>query len=327
MPVEIDGWRPRNSNGKFAGEIDVRTAFAYSVNTVAANLGQDVGFGTVASMARRFGISSPISTYPSMVLGTSDVRLIDMTRAFAAVSDKGNSVEPYGVLRVTTASGEEIYRHERGRSRQLVASYVAAGITDLLQTAVSTGTGRAAQIGRPVAGKTGTTSSNKDGWFVGFSSGVTTGVWMGRDDAKAVSGLQGGRAPAQAFASYMREAVKGRPVEEFDTEVQLPGWMLEPDDEYLYGDPDEYYFIDEEGNLVDPQRRPVDQYGYPLPVEGEEYAGDGSRPQLILPGEEGQAASDDFLDRATGENQPPPPPPPPMPRTIRPSENSRGNSN
>ena len=66
----------------------------------------------------------------------------------------------------------------------------AAGITDLLQTAVSTGTGRAAQIGRPVAGKTGTTSSNKDGWFIGFSSGVTTGVWMGRDDAKAVPGLK-----------------------------------------------------------------------------------------------------------------------------------------
>lgn len=319
VPVEIDGWRPRNSNGKFAGEIDVRTAFAYSVNTVAANLGQDVGFGTVASMARRFGVSSPISTYPSMVLGTSDVRLIEMTRAFAAISEKGMSVEPYGVLRVTTASGEEIYKHERGRSRQLVASYVAAGITDLLQTAVSTGTGRAAQIGRPVAGKTGTTSSNKDGWFVGFSSGVTTGVWMGRDDARAVRGLQGGRAPARAFSAFMREAVKGRPVEEFDTEVQLPGWMLEPDDEYLYGDPDDYYFIDESGNLVDPQRREVDQYGYPLPVEGEQSLRDGGRlPQFMPQDEPGQAASDDFLDRATGEDIPPPPPP--MPRTIRPSQ-------
>ncbi|TWJ09270.1 penicillin-binding protein 1A [Altererythrobacter ishigakiensis] len=319
VPVEIDGWRPRNSNGKFAGEIDVRTAFAYSVNTVAANLGQDVGFGTVASMARRFGVSSPISTYPSMVLGTSDVRLIEMTRAFAAISEKGMSVEPYGVLRVTTASGEEIYKHERGRSRQLVASYVAAGITDLLQTAVSTGTGRAAQIGRPVAGKTGTTSSNKDGWFVGFSSGVTTGVWMGRDDARAVRGLQGGRAPARAFSAFMREAVKGRPVEEFDTEVQLPGWMLEPDDEYLYGDPDDYYFIDESGNLVDPQRREVDQYGYPLPVEGEQSLRDGGRlPQFMPQDEPGQAASDDFLERATGEDIPPPPPP--MPRTIRPSQ-------
>ena len=81
----------------------------------------------------------------------------------------------------------------------LVAPYVAAQMTDLLQTAVATGTGAAAQIGRPVAGKTGTTSSNKDGWFLGFSSGITTGVWMGRDDARPIGGLQGGRAPARAF--------------------------------------------------------------------------------------------------------------------------------
>ncbi|QIG53966.1 PBP1A family penicillin-binding protein [Altererythrobacter sp. BO-6] len=313
-PVTIDGWTPRNSNGKFVGEIDVRTAFAYSINTVAASLGQDVGFSSVASMARRFGISSPISTYPSMVLGTSEVRLIDMTRAFAAISEKGTSVEPYGITRVTTASGEEIYRHERGRASQLVPAYVAAGITDLLQTAVNTGTGRAAQIGRPVAGKTGTTSSNKDGYFVGFSSGITTGVWMGRDDAKAVGGLQGGRAPAQAFSAYMREAVKGRPIEQFDTEVKLPGWMLEPDDEYLYGDPGDYYFIDEQGNLVEPSRG---EGGQPFGVDGEQVP----RPQIpVAPGEAGQAASDDFLERATGQRQPPEPP---MPRTIRPSDAAR----
>ena len=121
-----------------------------------------------------------------------------------------------------------------------------AQMTDLLQTAVNTGTGRAAQIGRPVAGKTGTTSSNKDGWFVGFSSGLTTGVWMGRDDAKAIPGLQGGRAPAQAFAAFMRVAVAKRPAEAFDTEVTLPEWQLEPDDEAYFGSPDES-FVDENG--------------------------------------------------------------------------------
>ena len=314
-PTEIDGWSPRNSNGKFVGEIDVRTAFAYSINTVAAQLGQDVGFGSVASMARRFGITSPISTFPSMVLGSSEVRLIDMTRAFAAVSAKGTSIEPYGIMRVTTASGREIYRHERARSGQLVPGYVAAGITDLLQTAVNTGTGQAAQIGRPVAGKTGTTSSNKDGWFVGFSSGITTGVWMGRDDAKAVPGLQGGRAPARAFADYMKIAVKDRPLEEFETEVKLPGWMLEPDDEYLYGNPEDYYFIDEQGNLIEPGRRDGNM---PFGMEGEQ----GPRPQIPVPqGEAGQAASDDFLERATGQRTPSDAPP--MPRTIRPSDAAR----
>jgi penicillin-binding protein 1A len=301
-PVTIDGWSPRNSEGGYAGEINVRTAFAYSKNTVAAQLGNEVGFGTVASMARRFGISTPISTYPAMVLGSSEVRVIDMTRAFAEVAAKGMSVEPYGIVKVTASDGRVLYSHEQKRSTQLVPDYVAAGMTDLLQTAVSTGTGRAAQIGRPVAGKTGTTSSNKDGWFLGFSSGITTGVWMGRDDAKAVPGLQGGRAPARAFADYMRYAVKDRPVEQFDTELKLPEWQLEPDEEVNYGDPNDYYYTDEQGNLIQPG--PPQQPGQqPFPVEGEEGVPPGQRrpPATVEPG---QAASDDFLDRATGKGQP-----------------------
>ncbi|WP_170003162.1 transglycosylase domain-containing protein [Pseudopontixanthobacter vadosimaris] len=311
-PVTIDGWSPRNSGGGYAGEIDVRTAFAYSKNTVAAQLGNEVGFGTVASMARRFGVTTPIATNPAMVLGSSEVRLLDMTRAFASVSAGGVSVEPYGILTVTTDDGEVLYAHEESEAVQLVPAYVAAAITDLLQTTVNTGTGRAAQIGRPVAGKTGTTSANKDGWFLGFSSGIATGVWMGRDDARPVGGLQGGRAPAQAFAAFMRYAVKDRPVTQFQTEMQLPEWQLEPDDEYFFGDPEDYYFIDEQGNLIEPGRS--DRSGRnPFPMEREEgYTGPDDR----VP-EQDQAVSDDFLDRALGRGRnrqnPPPPPPPPLP--------------
>ena len=322
VPVTINGWSPRNSGGSYAGQIDLRTAFAYSKNSVAAQLGNEVGFSNVASMARRFGITTPVSTYPAMVLGSSEVRLLDMTRAFGAVSAGGESIEPYGIIRVTTGEGEEIYRHQQARSYRLVPDYVAAGITDLLQTAVATGTGRAAQIGRPVAGKTGTTSSNRDGYFVGFSSGITTGVWMGRDDNARVSGLQGGTAPARAFAAFMRYAVRDRPVEEFDTDLKLPDWQLEPEDDLEYGDEgDYYYYIDEQGNLVEPgrTRRPP---GDGFDVEGE---GDGVRRDPLDPrgldqqsnrqrpnvqrGGQGQpkppqAASDDFLEQATGQDLP-----------------------
>ena len=297
-PITIDGWSPKNYNGRFAGEMSVRQAFAYSINTVAAQLGNEVGFGSVASMARRFGISSDISTYPSMVLGSSEVRLLDMTRAFASVAAGGMAVEPYGIVKVTTTSGETLYQHENAREVRLVPDYVATQMTDLLQAAVQTGTGRAAQIGRPVAGKTGTTSSNKDGYFVGFSSGITTGVWMGRDDNKAVSGLSGGRAPAQAFAAFMRFAVKDRPVEPFDTSTELPDWQVEPDEEFYYGDPDDYYFIDEQGNLIEPGR------GAGEPGPASEGATERPRPQ---PGQgadgEPQAVDDDFLDRAIGGGQ------------------------
>jgi penicillin-binding protein 1A len=227
-----------------------------------------------------------------MVLGTSDVRVIDMTRAFAAVSARGAAIEPFGIVKVTTANGELLYSHKPTRAQQLVPDYVAAGIVDLLQTAVNIGTGKAAQIGRPVAGKTGTTSSNKDGWFLGFSSGITTGVWMGRDDAKAVPGLQGGAAPARAFAAYMRYAVAKRPVEKFDTDLKLPEWQLEPDDEAMFGEPGDYYYVDEQGNLVDPNRR-SDVPVRPFPPEDEQSP---SSQQNQPP----PAASGDFLDRAIG---------------------------
>jgi penicillin-binding protein 1A len=310
-PVTIDGWSPRNSNGRNVGETDLRTAFAYSINTVAAQLGNEVGFGTVASMARRFGIDSKVDTNPSMVLGASEMRVIEMTQAFAGVAAKGAPVEPYGITKVTGASGEVLYRRAGERQSPAVPDYVVAGITDLLQAAVQTGTGRAADIGRPVAGKTGTTSSNKDGWFIGFSSGITTGVWMGRDDARPVPGLQGGRAPAQAFAAYMRYAVRERPVEQFEVTLELPEWQLEPDEEALFGEPEDYYYIDEQGNMVEPGRR--DPGAGPFGVEGER--GPNAPP----------AASRDFLEEATGgalpQNQRPPPRrPPPQPPALKPGE-------
>lgn len=295
-PVNINGWSPRNSSGRFSGTMSLRNAFAYSVNTVAAQLGQEVSTGTIADMARRFGVTTPINTQPSMVLGTSDVRLIDMTRAFATVANKGVAVVPYGITRVT-ANGSVIYEHEVNRSLVLIAPYVAAEMTDMLQTAVNTGTGRAAQIGRPVAGKTGTTSSNKDGWFLGFSSGITTGVWMGRDDARAVGGLQGGTAPARAFANFMGKAVANRPVEQFDTEVTLPEWQLEPDDESYYGEADNGLFVDEDGN-------PVQPYG-DLPVP-DALSPDDDREPAPAP----ERLDQQWIDRAIGRGQRDDPPPP-----------------
>ncbi|MFM9853192.1 MAG: transglycosylase domain-containing protein [Sphingomonadaceae bacterium] len=252
-PVDINGWKPRNSSGRYSGDISIRTAFTYSVNTIAAKIGAEVGTSAIAGMAQRLGITTPINTLPSMVLGTSDVRLIDMTRAYAALSAKGVAVVPYGIIKVTTDGGRTLYQHRSDTSRVLLAPHVSAGMTDLLQTAVNAGTGKAAQIGRPVAGKTGTTSSNKDGWFMGFSSGLTTGVWMGRDDARPVKGLQGGTAPARAFAAFMRIAVSGRKIEAFDTKVTLPEWQLEPDEEATYlGKPDETRFVDDDGNPIVP---------------------------------------------------------------------------
>jgi penicillin-binding protein 1A len=250
-PVSIGNWSPRNDNGQFVGPVTVRQAFARSINTVAVQLAEQVGFDTVAEVARRFGITTPISRQPAMALGSSEVTLFEMTNAYATVANNGLEQPPYAITRITTGSGRVLYERGEGDTRQVVAPVVAAQMTQLMQAAVEEGTARAAQIGRPLAGKTGTTSSNKDGWFIGFSSGITTGVWMGRDDAKAVKGLAGGRAPARAFAQYMARAVGGTPPEALNTDVAV--------DDGMFSEPDaESYGITPEGDPIPGEPPPVE---------------------------------------------------------------------
>jgi len=308
-PVTINGWSPRNDTRTYSGPVTLREAFSRSINTISAKIGQQVGFSTIADMARRFGLTTNISTYPSMVLGTSDVRLIEMTRAFASIQNNGVAVTPYAIRRVVTADGRLLYQHDADESRVLVAPWVAAEMTDLLQSAVLSGTGAAAQIGRPVAGKTGTTQSNRDGWFIGFSSGLTTGVWMGRDDSKPIAGLYGGTAPARAFHDFMSIAVANRPVEQFQTQVPLPDWQLSPEEEL---DANQAAEMNDIGPMVDengmPLGTPPQQPGYPV--------------QQPMVGPNGEPTQQQ-LDQAFPPQQPQPvrrlpPPPQPQPRAVYP---------
>jgi penicillin-binding protein 1A len=186
-----------------------------------------------------------------------------------------------------------LYQRDADEERVLVAPWVAAEMTDLLQSAVLSGTGRSAQIGRPVAGKTGTTSSNKDGWFIGFSSGLTTGVWMGRDDARPVGGLQGGTAPARAFHDFMSVAVARRPVEQFETQVPMPDWQLTPEEE-LYGD----QAIDANG--MQPM---VDENGMPLGTPPQEPGYPQQQP-MVRPDGTGEPTQQE-LDQAFPPQQQP----------------------
>jgi penicillin-binding protein 1A len=250
-PITIGNWSPKNSDGRFAGPVTVRQAFASSINTVAVQIAEQIGFDTVAEMARRFGISTPIDRQPAMALGASVATLFEMTNAYATVANSGQENAPYAITRIITGSGRVLFSRAAGDTRQVVAPVIAAQLTQLMQAAVEQGTARAAQIGRPLAGKTGTTNSNKDGYFIGFSSGLTAGVWMGRDDNKAVPGLAGGRAPARAFAQYMARAVGGTPPEALVTELATDDMMLEPDAESYGITPDSAPLIEGEAPPMD----------------------------------------------------------------------------
>jgi penicillin-binding protein 1A len=185
-------------------------------------------------MARRFGITTPISTRPAMALGASEATLLEMTAAYAGIAGGGVEARPWAIQSITTASGRTLYNREPDTPRILVAPFVAAYMTDMMRAAVETGTGRAAQIGRPLAGKTGTTSSNKDGWFIGFTPELVAGVWMGRDDSKAVPGLAGGQAPARVFAAFMSRALTGVAPTPLNDQVEVAEFGTEPDAE-AYG--------------------------------------------------------------------------------------------
>jgi penicillin-binding protein 1A len=210
-PVTFDRWSPVNNNRRFAGPLTLTQAFALSINTIAVKLADQAGFDQVANVAQRLGISTRISRTPSMALGTSEVSLQELTAAYASIARGGALTKAYGIRQIIRDDGAVLYSYSPELPQQGVSIEVASMMTQMMASVVQEGTGRAAQLDRPVAGKTGTTSDNKDGWFVGFTGDLTTGVWLGRDDAKSVPGLAGGRLPTLTWADFMRVAVQGIP--------------------------------------------------------------------------------------------------------------------
>ena len=207
-PIEVDGWRPRNYNGRFEGKVTLRTAFAQSINTVAVKLTEHIGREKVIGVARLLGVKSDIRPNPSMPLGSFETTLLEMTGAYAAIAADVKRVEPYAVREIR-GRGRTLYSYSPppGASRGVIP-WKRQEMLDMLIATVKQGTGRAADIGRPVAGKTGTSEDNRDGWFIGFTGDLVVGIWVGRDDNKPVEGLNGGGLPARIWHDFMTEVYR-----------------------------------------------------------------------------------------------------------------------
>jgi 1A family penicillin-binding protein len=207
-PVTIDGWSPRNYDDQYRGKVTLRTAFSQSINTVAVKLAQHVGPEKVIGVARVLGVKSDIRPTPSMALGSFETTLLEMTGAYAAIAADVKRVEPYAV-RDIRGRGRTLYRHTPppGATRGVIP-WKRDEMVDMLTATVKQGTGKAADIGRPVAGKTGTSEDNRDGWFIGFTSDLVVGVWVGRDDNKPVKGLHGGGLPARIWHDFMAQVYR-----------------------------------------------------------------------------------------------------------------------
>ena len=211
-PVTIDNWSPHNYEDGYAGPVTLQVAFAQSLNTVAARLADEIGRPNVAATAKRLGIVSPINTDPAMALGTTLVTPIEMAQAYAAFADGGDKVAAWGIERVRTASGQLLYQHKAAAPAPVIANPALDELQQMMRQVLVSGTGtRAAIPGYDLAGKTGTTSDYKDAWFCGFTGGLTTVVWMGRDDSTPMRRITGGIAPAALWHDYMKAILKKLP--------------------------------------------------------------------------------------------------------------------
>ncbi|QSF54319.1 transglycosylase domain-containing protein [Brevundimonas fontaquae] len=264
QPITIGNWSPRNYSGTFSGNMTLAQAVAQSTNTVAAYVADQVGRDSVARAARRLGIESRIGLEPAMALGAVEVSPIEMATAYDAFANGGRRVDAYGISRIRTPQGRVIYQRQSGQSGQAINNPSLYYMNQMLRGVVTSGSGRSAAIsGRDLAGKTGTTSDYKDAWFVGYTGGFVTAVWVGKDDNTAMRGVTGGSSPAAIWKGFMEAALPRLNAPAIPNGPPMPeGWMAP----------------DPVGDLMSG----LDQNGLPLepvdPLAGEPYVPDEQAP-------------------------------------------------
>ena len=209
-PIRIGNWSPSNYSDSFAGEMTMAQAVAQSTNTIAAGMADQIGRDNVARTARRLGITSRIGLEPAMALGAVEVSPLEMAQAYDAFANGGKRVTAFGISRIRSPEGRVIYQRasrEAGPVQAISNPYLYYQ-NQMLRGVMTSGTGRAAAIaGRDIAGKTGTTSDYKDAWFVGYTGGFVTAVWVGKDDNTAMRGVTGGSSPAAIWRGFMEVAL------------------------------------------------------------------------------------------------------------------------
>ena len=224
LPVKLGNWTPRNYGNKYRGKIPVYTALMVSSNVCAARLMDEIGVRPVIQLARVMGITTPIPFDYTIALGSNSVKLFEMTRAFGVFANGGYKVEPYAIERVESSRGTILYEARKARTSKVLNINTAATMTTIMKTVITNGTGRAADIGKPAAGKTGTTDDSKDAYFIGFTPDVAAGVWVGNDDNSQMGGVTGGTIPAKIWHDVMLVATEpyGKSDFEYPEVVLMP---------------------------------------------------------------------------------------------------------
>lgn len=210
-PFSIGKWKPRNYSKTYQGVVTLRTALADSINTIAAQIGQKVGFEKITDTAHRLGITSPLKAQPAITLGASEVNLLELTAAYGPFANGGFGVFPFGIESIKDASGRILYQRSGGGTGRIVKEGHIREMNDMMKAVMQTGTGQKANFERSLGGKSGTSQSFRDAWFIGYSADLILGVWMGNDNEKPMKRVSGGDLPAILWGQIMRTAHESIP--------------------------------------------------------------------------------------------------------------------
>jgi penicillin-binding protein 1A len=218
-PLDVKGWKPENYGHEYFGAVTLTQALAMSLNTVAVRLGLEVGSKNVVRTAHRLGISSKLDANASIALGTSEVSLVELVGAYVPFANGGLGVSPHVVNKIRTVEGGKVlYARPADQLGQVIEPRNVAMMNAMMQETLLSGTAHKAELpGWMAAGKTGTSQDFRDAWFIGYTSNLVTGIWLGNDDNSPTRRATGGGLPVEVWTRFMRVAHQGVPV------VALPG--------------------------------------------------------------------------------------------------------
>ena len=212
-PISIKGWNPENYSREYFGPVTLTKALSLSLNTVAVRLGLEVGPKAVVRTAHLLGISSDLEPNASIALGTSEVSPLELVTAYAAFANGGIGVQPHVISKVRTAEGKLLYARRNANNGRVIEPQYVAMMNSMMEETLLTGTAHKAELpGWQAAGKTGTSQDWRDAWFVGYTSYLVTGVWLGNDDSSPTKKVSGGNLPVEIWSRYMKAAHQGVPV-------------------------------------------------------------------------------------------------------------------
>jgi len=205
-PISIDGWHPRNFSNTYEGYVTLQRALSKSLNTAAVRVARIAGVQSIARISRRLGVKGSLGSDLSIALGTAEVTLLDLTAAYVPFANGGLGVWPFGIQEIRGRDGTVYYSRSGEGLGRVVDMPRVAMMNRMLASVILEGTGKAALINQPAAGKTGTSQDFRDAWFVGYTAYYVAGIWVGNDDGSSTLGVTGGGLPANIWREIMMPA-------------------------------------------------------------------------------------------------------------------------